>query len=64
MGRRHSGVGEGMTAAYDPHHDWSLEDRADDLAVGTELAQAAASVNPQLAAKVRALFAVSDYEVF
>lgn len=53
-----------MTAAYDPHHDWSLEDRADDLAVGTELAQAAASVNPQLAAKVRALFAVSDYEVF
>ncbi len=65
-----------MTAAYDPHHDWSLDTQASkadaqrvstgllDLCITRELARGAARTNPQLSAKVTALFAVSDYETF
>lgn len=53
-----------MTAAYDPRHDWAVEDRENDQAVGAELVAVIAPVNPILASKLHALFAVSDYEAF
>jgi len=64
-----------MTAAYDPRHDWALDDASKaeaqatirgllGLAITRELSRKAAVVNPALSAKVNALFAVSDYEAF